>query len=112
VSGDMDDQQRVQVETIKLLVQVAWADHEIAPEEVTFIIEAAKSANVSAHDVATLGEWLDDRMTLPPPDLGFLRKHSRQVIAAVSQLITIDDRIVKDELDALNQIRTLLEQDD
>ncbi len=106
-----DEQQRVQVETIKLLVQVAWADHEIAPEEVTFIIEAAKRAKVSAHDVATLGEWLDDRMTLPPPDLGFLRQHADEVITAVSLLITSDNRIVKDEVDALNQIRAMLADD-
>jgi hypothetical protein len=101
----------LKLETVKLLVQVAWADHEITDEEINFILDFAGKADLDGQDVAAISEALHDRAKLPVPDLGLLRAHADSVLETVSNLIMIDNEIVKDEMATMKEIRALLKGD-
>jgi hypothetical protein len=88
---------QIDLETLKLLVQVAWADHEVASEEADHILSLARQMEVHEDELKSLEQALSDEGTLPAPNLGMLRGHYDQVMKSMDQLITIDNRIVDDE---------------
>ena len=101
----------LKLEIVKLLVQVAWADHVIAAEEINYILDFAGKADLDGVDIAAISEALHERAKLPPPDMGLLRAHSDEALKAVAELITIDNEIVKDEIATMNEIKALLKGD-
>lgn len=104
-----ESESRLQAEILRLLLQVAWADDQVADEEVEHILGLARRAQASDEEVATLRACLRGEQTLPPPDLGFLRDHRDQALAAVQDLIAADDRVLPDEERVLAQIREMLQ---
>ncbi len=105
--GDMASN-RVALETVKLLIQVAWADREITIEEVEYVLALAQRAATTAAELEELRRDLATPLRLPAPDLALLRQHRDQVLAAVDQLIGIDNRIVSDERAARDAIAQML----
>jgi len=101
--------ERVNVEILKLLVQIAWADHEVVPEETDFILDLAEQANASEFDKELFRQCLRDEAQLPAPDFGLLRQYKQEALAAAERLIAIDRRIADDEKATLAQVRELLE---
>ncbi len=99
---------QISVETLKLLVAAAWADHEIAPEEVDYILMLARQTDVSDDVIEMLRRSFEDSGSLPAPDFALLRKHKQLAISAVKQLIAIDNRIVEDEIAMLEAVEKLL----
>jgi hypothetical protein len=102
----MDD--RLNLEILGLLLQVAWADDEISAGEAELILRRARSANLGDEHVARIEACLRGEATLPPPDIGYLRAHRAEALAAVHKLIGIDDDIADEEHSTLAQIRELL----
>jgi hypothetical protein len=98
----------VGIETLKLLVQVAWADHEVTDSEIEHVLSMAAQVGASEADTAMLRKSLADDCALPAPNLGLLREHREDVLKAVDVLIGIDDQIVDDERAAREQIAALL----
>lgn len=103
-----DDRQRLVVELIKLLLQVAWADDRIVPDEAMHIIEMARGANLSDDDMILFYQCLKGQAPLPPPDFGFLRAHMDAALAEVERLIMTDKDISKSEIEILKQVRQFL----
>ena len=101
-------EKRVSIETLKLLVSAAWADHDIAPEEVDYILMLARQTAASEQEVELLRRSLEDEARLPAPDMDLLRRHRQLTLQAVEQLIAIDHRIVADEVAMLEAVRKLL----
>lgn len=99
---------RVGIETLKLLVQVAWADHEVTDDELEHVLSLAEQVGASEQDAELLRASLRDESTLPAPDLGLLRSHRDEVLRAVDILIGIDDEVVDDEKNIREQIAALL----
>jgi hypothetical protein len=98
----------VGIETLKLLVQVAWADHEVSDAEIDYVLGMAGQVGASEQDTEMLRQSLRDEGCLPAPNLGLLRKYRDDVLAAVDTLIGIDDQIVEDEVSTREEIATLL----
>lgn len=99
---------RLTVETLKLLVGIAWADHDVSIQEMNYILTVAERAGVPEHDAETLRAALRDENQLPQPDLALLREHREDVLRTVDLLISIDDQIVDDERAARDAVARLL----
>jgi uncharacterized tellurite resistance protein B-like protein len=104
----MSEQRRVDVEIIKLLMQVAWADGSVAPEEATAILEHARAVGLGERALTALDSCLSGKARLPAPDLGFLRQHRVEALAAADKIVRRDAEISDDEVEIIAQIQQLL----
>jgi len=100
--------ERLTLEILSLLLQVAWADDEIASQEASHILDTAREANLGDDIVDRLDKCLKGTATLPPPNIGYLREHRDETMAAVKRLIGVDGRIDVEEERVLVVIRDLL----
>lgn len=101
---------RIRLETLKLLVEVAWADHEVAAAEAEYVLGLARQANAPEAELEHLRQALADERRLTAPDLALLRANRADVLRAVDDLIAIDDRIVTDEVAARAAVGRLLDR--
>lgn len=99
---------RLTLETLKLLVGIAWADHDVSIEEMNYILTIAERAGVGEQETESLRAALRDENQLPQPDLELLRQHREDVLRTVDLLINIDDQIVDDERAARDAVARLL----
>src|SRR5687768_14115120 len=99
---------RVEMEMIKLLMQVAWADHEVGQEEAARVFEHARKLNLSAKAVVVMWECLRGSRKLPAPDLGFLRQHAEVAYELAEGLVHADGEVSEDEVETLAQVKSLL----
>ena len=95
-------------EVIKLLVQVAWADREIAPEERDYIVGMAQGAQFDTEEIEELRLALEDPARLPAPDFEFLKRYKDDVRRAATVLIRMDRIVAPDEARMLEDIDRLL----
>jgi hypothetical protein len=95
-------------ELVKLLLQVAWADHEVAVEEQRALLAFARSQNLPEAELAALHAMLTGRAPLTPPNLGLLKQRKTEVLRAVKQLLLSDLQVAEEEEDILAQISALL----
>ena len=95
-------------ELLKLLMQVAWADDDIAPEEARALLAFAQKHTLPEEQLELLRTCLAGRAPLPPPNLGFLKERRLDVLRAVRELLTSDSHVASEENAVLEQISTLL----
>ena len=95
-------------ELLKLLLQVAWADDDVAPAEADALLAYARTSLLSADKLELLGQCLAGRAPLPPPNLGFLKERRLDVMRAVKELLMSDLNVAEEEEAILGQISTLL----
>lgn len=95
-------------ELIKLLVQVAWADHDVAPAEAEALLAFARKSHLAEADLSNLQAMLTGRAPLLPPNLGLLRERRAEVLRAVKELLLADFELADEEEDVLQQIAILL----
>jgi len=95
-------------EVIKLLVQVAWADQEVADAERSHIVGVARSAGLSDDEISEIERALSDQGTLEAPDFELLKRFRQDVKRAAMVLIRTDGHIADGEADVLASIDKLL----
>lgn len=95
-------------ELVKLLVQVAWADHEVAPAEAQRLLAFAEQGGISDADRSQLEAALRGDVPLPAPNLGLLRQRRTDTLRAVRQLLFSDQKLTQDEQAIFDQIAALL----
>jgi uncharacterized tellurite resistance protein B-like protein len=95
-------------ETLKLLLQVAWADHQLAPEERQLIADLGLAWSVPDAVMHQLLAHLDDGTPLPQPNLGLLRGSPDAVIAAAKAFVSADGLVDAEEADFVAQVTELL----
>lgn len=95
------------MEIIKLLIQVAWADDQVTPEELAHITEFATKAGMSPEQLGILRQYLDASLPPPIPDFAFLKSHKEDVLLSVMQLIASDD-IEDSEQEIMAEIEIML----
>jgi uncharacterized tellurite resistance protein B-like protein len=95
-------------ELLKLLLQVAWADDDVAPEEAEALLVFARKQHLSHDKLELLSECLAGRAPLPPPNLGFLKPRRLDVMRAVKELLLSDLSVAEEEEAILEQIAVLL----
>jgi uncharacterized tellurite resistance protein B-like protein len=96
------------IEVVKLLLQMAWSDDELDPNEREQIRQAAVKWGVPPEDLRVLMERLDQGEPLPVPNLRLLRKKPEAAIAAARRLMLTDGKIAQGEADMLAQIKEML----
>lgn len=104
----MSTDPRFNTEVFKLLLQVISSDHEIAPEEVQHLSEAAQALSVPAWELDAIAHYLRQGSPLPPPNMGLLRTQPQVALQAAKALIASDKRLDKGELLVLRQIGEML----
>lgn len=95
-------------ELVLLLIQVAWADHEIAPAETETLLKFARSQGLSETELTSLYDMLTGRAPLKPPNLGLLKPRRTEVLRAVKGLLLSDLELADEEEEVLGQLAGLL----
>lgn len=96
------------LELVKLLVQVAWADHDVAPAEAEALLAFARRSGLNEAELGELSSMLKGRAPLAPPNLGLLKPRRTEVLRAVKDLLLSDLEVAEEEEDLLEQIAALL----
>jgi len=96
------------LEVIRLLLQVAWADDEVAPAEAALLLSYGRRSGLTDAELGQLRACLSGQAPLPPPNLGALREHRVAVLRTVSTLLKSDLRVAPEEDAILSQISALL----
>lgn len=103
-----DRSDHVSFEILKLLLQVAWADHRVQPAERRALLRLAELLGFGAEDRAQLATFLDGAKPLPPPNLGLLRAHREEAMAAARRLACADVQVLPDEKAIVRMLDELL----
>lgn len=98
----------VNVETLKLLLQVAWADDTLEPAERAAVADLGAKWGLPADLVEWLLKHLDMGKPLPQPNLALLRQHRDVVLAAAVWFVGVDGVIDEQEKDFLVTVTQLL----
>jgi uncharacterized tellurite resistance protein B-like protein len=96
------------LQLVLLLVQVAWADHDVAPAEAEALLAFARRSGLAESDLTNLSAMLTGRAPLTPPNLGVLKARRTEVLRAVKDLLLSDLHLADEEEDVLGQIAALL----
>lgn len=98
----------VNVETLKLLLQVAWADDVLDPKERAAVQKLGPQWGVPEDTLAMLLKHLDMGKPLPQPNLGLLRQHKNVVLAAAEWFVSVDGVIEETEKEFLTTVGEML----
>lgn len=93
----LSDEDRFNIELLKLLVQVAWSDQALSPQERALILGVGRSWSVPEPELRTLLERLQAGGELPSPDMEVLRGRPDEVLEAVQALSAADGRLAGTE---------------
>lgn len=104
-----DERTDLYFETLKLLLQVAWADDQIEGDEVEKLQTYATSLSLPPEKLAELDGYLGGRVSLPPPNMGLLKSHRTDVLETLSTLLGAGDEATEEERDMLSEIAGMLE---
>jgi hypothetical protein len=95
-------------ELVKLLLQVAWVDDDISPEESGALLAFARKSQLTSEQLEVLSACLAGKAPLPPPNLAILKPRRVDVLRAAKNLVQCDLRVGAAEETILEQISTLL----
>jgi len=95
-------------ELLKLLLQVAWADDDVAVEEAEALLAYGRKSLLEPDKLELLAACLAGRAPLPPPNLGFLKERRLDVMRAVKELLMTDLHVAAEEEAILEQLSALL----
>jgi hypothetical protein len=98
----------VNVETLKLLLQVAWADDVLDPKERAAVQKLGPQWGVPEDTMEMLLKHLDMGKPLPQPNLGLLRQHKDVVLAAAEWFVSVDGVIDETEKEFLTTVGEML----
>ncbi len=96
------------VELLKLLLQVSWADGEVQERERQLIQGLGRSWTVPEQTLEYLLDRLAKGHPLPPPNFKVLKPRLDDVLEAVHALVAADGRDADEEKEMVEQIRAML----
>lgn len=102
------DSQEVNVEIVKLLLQVAWADDSLDDKERAAVATLCKQWQLPDETTAMLLQHLHLGKPLPQPNMSLLKAHRQAALTAAEWFIGVDGVIEDSEKDFVNTIEQLL----
>jgi hypothetical protein len=102
------DDERFNLEVVKLLLKLARVDNDVAKHERAMILGAGRSWNVSEPELQKLMKVLDGAGPLPEPDLKVLKARSDDVLEAARALVLSDGKVKAEETALLKQLAETL----
>lgn len=106
MDGFIDE--RFNVEVLKLLLQVAWADGNVDEREALALIGLGRSWSVPESELKVLRERLEKGDPLPQPDMAVLKTRPDDVLVAVRAMVFADGKLDRDEGEMVKQIADML----
>ena len=103
--GKSADDPVIRLELLKLLLQVAWADHEVQEEERAAVRRFATDEGIVD---PTLEAYLDGKAPLPPPNMTLLRTRREEALFLAKSLARADLHLGDEEIDLLKLLRDTL----
>jgi hypothetical protein len=104
------DDDRFGIETMKLLLQVAWAEGGTNLAEKRILQGLGRSWSVPERELQKIVALLEAGKPLPAPDMSVLKARPDEVLEAVQALIAADGRIAPDEERVLEEIKGRLDE--
>lgn len=104
----LSDEDRFNIEVIKLLMQVAWADGDVDDHEAQAILGLGRSWSVPEAELKELRERLTKGDPLPQPDMALLKTRADETIEAVRAIVFADGKLKRDEGQMVKQIAQML----
>lgn len=95
------------MEFLKLMLQVAWADDVITPQESELMIRRAQGFGVSAEFLDTVKRSLKGEIELPPPNLALLRDRADEAMKFAVEMMQVDGEAAE-ELEMIQLIKAFL----
>lgn len=102
------DSQEVNVEIVKLLLQVAWADDTLDDQERAAVATLCKQWGLPDETTAWLLQHLHLGKPLPQPNMGLLKAHRQAALQAAEWFIGVDGVIEDSEKDFVATVEQLL----
>ena len=102
------DDDRFNLEVIKLLLKIAWVDQELEAHEKNLIVGAARSWAVPEPELKQLLARMEQGDPLPEPDVQLLRTRADDVMTAARALVLADGKVKKEESALLKQLAATL----
>jgi hypothetical protein len=99
---------RFNLEVVKLLLKVAWVDQEVDEREKQVIFGAARSWSVPEPELKVLMSRLEQGEPLPEPDLSLLKSRADDVMTAARALVLSDGKVKSEETALLKQLQAAL----
>jgi tellurite resistance protein len=99
---------RFNLEVLKLLLQIAWGDGQVDPAEARMILGLGRSWSVPELELHELEKQLQSGKGLPAPSLGVLRARKQDVLEAARALANTDGHLGQDEKELLEEVESLL----
>lgn len=99
----------ISFEVVKLLLQVAWADHDVASAEASAILSFGRRHGLGEGELDAIRACLDGASKLPLPNIGVLRPHKDAVLRELEELLHSDLHVSDEETSILAQISDLLD---
>jgi hypothetical protein len=108
-SKAMDARPDLNLEILKLLLQVAWADDVVDDDEIQPLMSMAREQAVPEEELRRLADCLRGSSPLPPPNFGYLREHKDVALLAAERYLGAgDSERVRDSEAVMATIRELL----
>ena len=104
----LSEDQRFNLETLKLLLQIAWGDDHVADRERVVLHGLGRYWKLPEDELERLGELLVAGKGLPAPDIGLLKTQPERVLSAVQALALADGVVTDSEKETIQQVATLL----
>lgn len=104
----LTENDRFNIEVIKLLLQVAWSDGELERPEAHMVIGLGRSWSVPEPELQKLVEDLRRGNPLPPPDLGLLKSRPDDVLEAARALAYADGKMEMEEAEIISQVAQMI----
>ena len=108
MTGAPSDDDRFNLEVVKLLLKVAWVDKELDEREKQLILGVARSWSVPEPELKTLMNRLEQGDPLPEPDMALLKTRGDDVITAARALVLSDGKVKPEESAMLKQLAVTL----
>ncbi len=103
--------EQVAREILKLMIQAAWADHEVQTEEAEALMAAAAKIKLGEQELKDFKASIAGQKPLPAPDLGLLRAYKTEALTSVRELCDADAHFVSEERELIAELEMLLEGD-
>lgn len=102
------DSEEVNVEIVKLLLQVAWADDTLDDQERAAVATLCKQWGLPDETTAWLLQHLHLGKPLPQPNMALLKAHRQAALQAAEWFIGVDGVIEDSEKDFVTTVEQLL----
>jgi hypothetical protein len=99
---------RFNLELLRLLLHLAWADGAVAPQEVDMIFGLGRSWLVPEPELGRLHAALAAGEHPAEPDYALLRTRAEEALEAASALVLTDGKVHPAEAALLARVRTAL----